>query len=33
VKKEGNMITSDLRGSFRDEPETRAEFLSFINQN
>jgi len=27
VKKEGNMNTSVLRGSFRDEPETRAEFL------
>lgn len=31
VKKEGNMITSDLRGAFRNEPETRAEFLSFVN--
>ena len=32
VKKEGNMITSDLRGKFKTEPETRAEFLSFIKQ-
>lgn len=31
VKKiNGEMITSDLRGAFRDEPETRAEFLAFI---
>ena len=30
VKKiNGNMITSDLRGLFREEPETRSEFLSF----
>lgn len=32
VKKiEGEMITSDLRGKFRKEPETRAEFMGFIN--
>lgn len=31
VKKiNGEMITSDLRGKFRTEPETRAEFLQFI---
>lgn len=33
VKKEGLMTTSDLRGHFRTEPETRAEFLSFVNNN
>lgn len=27
----GEMITSDLRGKFRTEPETRAEFISFVN--
>lgn len=32
VKKEGNMTTSDLRGLFKIEPETRAEFISFNNQ-
>lgn len=32
VKKiNGEMITSDLRGKFRTEPETRAEFISFVN--
>ncbi len=32
VKKiNGEMITSDLRGKFRSEPETRAEFISFVN--
>ncbi len=32
VKKiEGEMITSDLRGLFRKEPETRAEFMSLVN--
>lgn len=31
VKKiNGEMITSDLRGKFKTEPETRAEFLQFI---
>lgn len=31
VKKiNGNMITSDLRGAFRDKPEARAEFLRLI---
>lgn len=31
VKKiNGQMITSDLRGKFKTEPETRAEFLQFI---
>lgn len=30
VKKEGKMITSDLRGLFKTEPETRAEFLSLV---
>lgn len=34
VKKiNGMMTTSDLRGQFRTEPETRAEFLKFINGN
>ena len=31
VKKEGQMTTSVLRGQFRTEAETRAEFLSFVN--
>lgn len=31
VKKKGSMITSDLRGLFRSEPETRAEFMKFVN--
>lgn len=30
-KIEGEMITSDLRGLFRTEPETRAEFMSLVN--
>lgn len=29
-KVHGNMVTSDLRGAFKKEPETRAEFMSFI---
>lgn len=34
VKKiNGVMTTSDLRGKFRSEPETRAEFLKFVNGN
>lgn len=33
VKKiEGEMITSDLRGAFRKEPETRAEFMNLISK-
>jgi GTP cyclohydrolase I len=33
VKKiNGEMTTSDLRGAFRKEPETRAEFISFITK-
>lgn len=28
----GEMITSDMRGVFRNEPETRAEFMDFINK-
>lgn len=28
----GEMITSDLRGKFKTEPETRAEFISFITK-
>lgn len=32
VKKvEGEMVTSDLRGAFKNEPEARAEFMSFVN--
>lgn len=31
AKKEGNMTTSDLRGLFRSESETRSEFLSLVN--
>lgn len=32
VKKvNGQMITSDLRGAFRVEPETRAEFMNYFN--
>jgi GTP cyclohydrolase I len=32
VKKiNGEMITSDLRGKFKTEPETRAEFMSLVN--
>ena len=30
-KNEGLMITSDLRGVFKLEPDARAEFMSFIN--
>lgn len=29
-KVNGNMVTSDLRGVFKQEPETRAEFMNFI---
>jgi GTP cyclohydrolase I len=33
VKKiNGEMTTSDLRGLFKKEPETRAEFMSFVNR-
>ena len=33
VKKvEGKMITSDLRGKFRSEPETRAEFIGLMKK-
>lgn len=31
VKKEGLMTTTELRGVFRDKPDTRQEFLSFVN--
>lgn len=31
VKKEGEMVTSVMLGSFRNEPETRAEFLKLIS--
>jgi len=30
VKKKGEMITSDLRGVFKDKPEARAEFMRFV---
>jgi GTP cyclohydrolase IA len=30
VKKKGFMVTSDLRGVFKDKPETRAEFMRFV---
>jgi GTP cyclohydrolase I len=34
VKKiEGKMTTTVLRGCFKDEPETRAEFMSYVNSN
>lgn len=31
VKKKGQMVASELRGAFIDEPETRAEFMGFVN--
>lgn len=31
VKKDGEMVTIALRGAMRNNPETRAEFLKFVN--
>lgn len=31
VKKDGKMTSIELRGALRDNPETRAEFLKFVN--
>jgi len=31
VKKKGEMITSDLRGAFKENDATRAEFMKFVN--
>jgi len=31
VKKDGCMITSDMRGVFKDNDITRREFMSFVN--
>jgi len=33
VKKEGQMTTIELRGAFKDQAVTRAEFLKFVNGN
>jgi GTP cyclohydrolase I len=32
VRKQGTMVTSDMRGCFRTRDRTRAEFLKFVNQ-
>jgi len=32
VRKEGQMVTSDIRGVFREKDSTRQEFLSLINK-
>jgi len=31
AKKKGHMFTSDLRGAFKEQADTRAEFLNFVN--
>ena len=33
IKKDGQMITIEVRGSLKENPETRAEFLKFVNGN
>jgi GTP cyclohydrolase I len=33
VRKEGEMVTIELKGALKENPETRAEFLKFVNGN